>query len=274
MVRAARADDLPTEMDGAVVTVFHAHPDDEAFTTAATTLALAAAGADVRLFIATGGELAELGSVPDRDETAARGTREQRLTQSCQLIGIASWSYLTRPGEWVDTTDTARTLAAAPTATVAAAVRATIDRCRPEVVLSVGPDGVTGHPDHIAMHHAVTAALRMPGWTPPHAWGAAVVDADVPAATAAIEQAAPGHDASSGRDRVSGIPTADIVTTIDSPGAAPERRQALDSYLEGLGSYSLAQLIDRYRLRGASLTLRALFDTAGWETEHLVSLRR
>lgn len=266
---SSRVGGVPTGMAGAVVAVFHAHPDDEVFATAAATQALAAAGAEVRLFIATGGELPEMG--PDRDEAAARGLREHRLNRSCTLLGISSWSYLTRPGHWIDTTEHPRTLAAAPTATVADAVRKVIDDCRPEIVLSVGADGLTGHADHIAMHDAVTAALHLPGWSPRHAWGAAVVDSDVRAAGSAIRQLTGGDDRRGGRDDVTGVPAAHITRAIRCPDGAA-RKHAMDAYLEGLGSYSLEQLINEHGLRGASLTLRAVFDLVGWETDRFTPL--
>lgn len=257
--------------DGAVVAVFHAHPDDEVFTTGAATLALAAAGARVRLFVATGGERGERGADPGLDDAAARELREQRLGMSCELLGIDRWAYLSEPGRWVDTTVPKRSLAGAPITVVAAAVRAKIDDCRPQIILSVGPDGVTRHPDHIAMHRAVVEALRQPGWRPDHALGAVVVDSDVRAAEALIEQLRPGAATPGGSEGVAGVPASDIGWSLHCPRADP-RKLAMGAYLDGLGTQPVDELMSRYNLRGAALTLRVLFDLAGWDTDHFLEL--
>ncbi|SDT16124.1 PIG-L deacetylase family protein [Microlunatus soli] len=255
------------------VAVFHAHPDDEVFGTAAATSALAAAGAEVRLFVATGGELPEQGADPRLDQVAARRIREGRLDRSCKLLGIERWGYLTRPGQWVDSTEWSRTLAAAPTEVVAAAVRGVLDEQRPEIVLSVGPDGLTGHPDHVAMHDAVAAALQLPGWSPRHAWGAVVVDADVRAANASIAQLLPAAEQHAvRRDTVTGVAAADIVQTFGTATAGVARRRAMDLYLDGLGTAPVDRLIEHHRLRGASLTLRAVFDRTGGDKDYFTSL--
>jgi LmbE family N-acetylglucosaminyl deacetylase len=34
-----------------------------------------------------------------------------------------------------------------------------LETMRPDIVLTVGSDGLTGHPDHIACHNAVARAL-------------------------------------------------------------------------------------------------------------------
>jgi len=265
-------DDGPARMDGEVVAVFHAHPDDEAFATAAATTGLTAAGAQVRLWVATGGELPEQSAAPHLDEEGARRKRAKRLDRSCQLLGIGRWAYLTEPGEWADSTDQARVLASAPTATVAAAVRRVINRWRPQIVLTVGPDGLTGHPDHVAMHDAVVAALELPGWKPRYAWGAVLLDTDVAAAGDAIDDRCDDGYRSGRVATVVGVPRSAVGQTIESPGSAIARQQALDVYQAGLGTLPLADLIERHGPGGSALRLRALFDVAGWESDHFVAL--
>jgi LmbE family N-acetylglucosaminyl deacetylase len=258
--------------DGAVVAVFHAHPDDEVFTTAAATLGLAAAGAQVRLFVASGGERAERGVDPGLDDAAAREIRERRLSRSCGLLGIEGWDYLSAPGRWIDTTDPERSLAGAPTAMVAEAVRATIDHRRPQIVLTVGPNGVTRHPDHIAMHRAVAEALRQPGWRPDRALGAAVIDSDVRRAGALIEELGPGFAPPAGSEGVAGVPASEIACSLRGPQGGHARKRAMDAYLDGLGTSPVEELVRRCQLRGAALTLRVLFDVAGWDTDHFLQL--
>lgn len=248
------------------VAVFHAHPDDEVFATAAAATALSAAGAEVRLWIATGGELPEQSADPDLDQAAAREIRTSRLDRSCRLLGISSWRYLTEPGQWIDGTDPARTLAAAPTEVVAAAVRSRIDDWRPEVVLSVGPDGLTGHPDHIAMHDAVAAALSMTRWAPREALGAVLRRADVRAAHAAIRRLRPDHRG----EATIGVPATQETRSLRDPGVA--RKQAMDLYLAGLGSDPLRRVIEHRAVLGTSIILRSVFDVAGWDVDRFVGM--
>lgn len=47
-----------------------------------------------------------------------------------------------------------------------------IDLHRQDLVLTVWPGGVTGHPDHRRMHEPTAAALARPGWVPDRALGA------------------------------------------------------------------------------------------------------
>lgn len=258
--------------DDTRVLVFHAHPDDEAFATAATTLALARAGAEVHLVIATGGEMGERFARPDLDVNGARAVREARLNQSCSLLGIRSWRYLTRPGQWLDDPDPSLTLAAAPTDEVAAAVRRVIDEVRPQIVLSVGPDGLTGHPDHIAMHDAVVAALALPGWSPSRVWGAVVRRSDVDPAQEILLRLGVEAPSGEGVDAVRGVDDTVISHTVHLADAELPHRQAMDLYHPGLGTSPLEQLVGE-GLRGGSLVLRAVFDVAGADTEHFVDLR-
>jgi len=262
----------PERLEGVGVAVFHAHPDDEVFATAAATCALAGAGARVCLVVATGGERAEQGPDSGLGDAEARALREARLDRSCELLGIADWRYLAESGHWIDTADSSRSLAGAQVATVAAAVRSALDALEPQMVLTVGPDGLTGHPDHIAMHRAVAEALQLPGWRPRSALGAAVLDADVRAAGAVIDQCGYDSGYAGGFEYVAGVPAAQIAQTIYGSDAELARKQAMDVYLDGLGSDPVEQLVRRYNLRGASLVLRVLFDRVGWDTDRFVQL--
>ncbi len=42
-------------------------------------------------------------------------------------------------------------------------IRAAIDRLRPDVVITFGPDGLYWHPDHIAVHERTTAVVAAAG---------------------------------------------------------------------------------------------------------------
>ncbi len=257
------SESFPTDVGR--VLVFQAHPDDEVFTTAAAMLAAVAAGGTVTLLVATGGELGEQMADSTLDEETARRLRAARLTESCRILGV-DWEPLTEPGRWIDgVAGNKRNLAEANQSDVAAEVRKAIDRYEPDLVLTVGPNGITGHPDHRAMFAAVTAALADPGWKPSRALGAVLRDVDI----AAAAQIVPFPD---GKERLTGIPAADVAVQVDLPSAlVPRHREAMDVYHAGLGTMSLDELVAN-GLSGGALALRAIFDAADGMAEYYVDI--
>ena len=127
------------------------HPDDEAYA-AGGTLALAAErGASVYVVTATRGER---GKHYHRDPAERRTLAEIRgdeLACACGRLGAA-------PPRLLDLSDGGLSDVDFPS--VVARLVAVIRELRPEVVVSLGPDGVYGHPDHIALYRLVVAAVR------------------------------------------------------------------------------------------------------------------
>jgi len=256
------------------VLVVHAHPDDEVFATAAATISLGDEGAHIELRIATGGEAGELATTPGRSEPDARVARERRLTRSCRLLGISAWDYLTRPGEWVDArsaTD-ARTAANADRTYLAAAIRRAVIEVKPELLLTVGSDGLTGHSDHLAMHDAARRALKLPGWQPSRAWGARLHRADIRAGHQLLGRHLGGQGVGSGR--VQGADDGTVLHLVEcTPEGADRRRDALDCYSPGLGTAALDGFLANYPGRGDSLLLRATFDATTWRRDYYEDLQ-
>lgn len=245
---------------GSVVLVVHAHPDDETFATAAATSAAHDAGCTVHLRIFTGGEGygAELTPAGLAD---ARERKKAMLDQAAPHIGIDGWDYLTSPGRWNDTPDAPeRTIAAARPEELAAVVLPAIDALRPDVILTVGPDGLTGHPDHIACHHATLAAARAAAAPPRLVLGAVVSADDVLAARAAARDLY-GRDV--GSAHLIGRPAQNAVRITADENSAQRRRAALNAYLPGLGTTPEQELPATFP-DGESALMRLLFDHAGW----------
>jgi LmbE family N-acetylglucosaminyl deacetylase len=128
-----------------------AHPDDEAICAAGTLALCAACGAHVSVFCATRGERGPISdpALADRDNLAS--VRERELRASGAALGVSELSFLDLPDGGVQHSATDDTLRALVTS---------IRRFRPRVLLGFGPDGMYGHPDHIAIGQLTTDARR------------------------------------------------------------------------------------------------------------------
>lgn len=123
-----------------------AHPDDESFTVGGTLAKYAAEGAKVSLLCATPGEAGIKDMAP---EEAAR-VREQELRAACAVLGVKEVRFL----GYRD-----RELAEADPAEVTVRMAQAMRELHPQVVITFGPDGISGHPDHVAVSRLTTAAF-------------------------------------------------------------------------------------------------------------------
>jgi N-acetyl-1-D-myo-inositol-2-amino-2-deoxy-alpha-D-glucopyranoside deacetylase len=139
-----------------------AHPDDEAFTCGGVFAALTDRGVAITLVCATRGEAGEI-LVPTLATRETLGAvREGELRNAMEQVGVSDIRFL----DYVDSgmigtpeNEAERAFMRAPEAEVVAKLRPIIDELRPEVVISFGPDGYYGHPDHLAIFRATTAAV-------------------------------------------------------------------------------------------------------------------
>lgn len=131
-----------------------AHPDDDTFGISRTT-ALHASDPDLRLVVvyATDGEAGEI--APDS------GVSRQDLPQARRAEARASWEAVGRLPDrmlWLELTDGG--LAEHPFEDLVDRLATILSEERPDIVATMGPDGVTGHPDHIAVSAATTSAFH------------------------------------------------------------------------------------------------------------------
>jgi LmbE family N-acetylglucosaminyl deacetylase len=241
------------------VLLIHAHPDDESFANSGRVAQLTAEGFTVVAIVATAGEAGELAETPDLEQ--ARCRRVEKYERALEILGVSSWEWLEPDAEWVDAPGGPLVSQADP-ARLQAAVRRRLEVHDPRIVLTVGTDGLTGHPDHVAIGHAVRAAARgsiIPGGV----WGARLAASDVQAGLGLASAAASNRQVGSGR--VIGTPTA--LTSFDVADVESMRRHALDAYMDGLGAGELNELIGTADRIGDSLLLRAVYDAQGWVTE-------
>jgi N-acetyl-1-D-myo-inositol-2-amino-2-deoxy-alpha-D-glucopyranoside deacetylase len=159
----------------------HAHPDDETLTTGGT-IAYYAAQPDtaVTLVTCTLGEQGEI-IPPELAELEADradqlgGYRIGELAAACAALGLADHRFLGGAGRWRDsgmalagqgvraaTPEVLHPRALArPEAFDAqvAALAEVVAQVRPQVVVTYGPDGGYGHPDHVRAHEITVAAV-------------------------------------------------------------------------------------------------------------------
>ena len=136
-------------MKRSILLVF-AHPDDESFGVAGTVARYTQQGVPVELICATRGEKGTRLDVPDNTDTGT--AREAELRTAAAVMGIRRIHFL----GYID-----GELETANDDEVAGKVLSIMQEFQPEVVITFGSDGITGHPDHIAIGKAATRAFEM-----------------------------------------------------------------------------------------------------------------
>jgi len=132
-----------------------AHPDDESLGVGGTLARCVAEGVEVFLVTATRGEAGRFrghrrGEGPHPGPDALAGIREAELRAAAEVLGLREVTVLGYPDQRLDGAEPREAIGR-----IAAEVR----RIRPDVVVTFGPDGAYGHPDHIAISQYTTAAV-------------------------------------------------------------------------------------------------------------------
>ena len=170
-----------------------AHPDDESIACGGLLARCADRGVEVSLLCVTRGEDA----TPDQDQREALAAwRSRELEAAASVLGIGDVALLDYPDgelEW---------LPADRGAALEADIARAIARARAEVVVTFDEDGLYWHPDHIALHHRTTAAVRSLAGAGPALFYASMP----PGAMRALVDAVGGH--------VLGIDDADAFGTL------------------------------------------------------------
>jgi LmbE family N-acetylglucosaminyl deacetylase len=132
-----------------------AHPDDESLGVGGTLAKYASEGVDVFLLTATRGDRGRYRSFRPDDHrhpgpAALANIRERELRAAASVLGVRKVSLLDYQDQHLDRAN--------PREVISAIVEH-LRRIRPNVVVTFGPDGAYGHPDHIAISQFATAAL-------------------------------------------------------------------------------------------------------------------
>ena len=128
-----------------------AHPDDESLGTGGTLAKYASEGIGTYLLMATRGERGRYGpglEFPGFD--AVGKTREAELLAAAKELGIREVKFLNYRDGDLDQADPVEAVGR---------IAIHLRRVRPHVVITFGPEGAYGHPDHIAISQFTTAAV-------------------------------------------------------------------------------------------------------------------
>lgn len=124
--------------------VILAHPDDESFAVGGTLAKFAKQGVRVILICATRGEAGISGMKPEE----AGEIREGELREAAKHLGIEVFFLGYQDGELSETNQFA----------LLEHVSSWLYLTQPKVIITFGPDGVSGHADHVTISHVVTQA--------------------------------------------------------------------------------------------------------------------
>jgi LmbE family N-acetylglucosaminyl deacetylase len=131
-----------------------AHPDDESFCAGGTLAKYAAAGAEIMVVSATRGDAGQIRDARAATRRTLGLVRERELRLACEQLGVQHAACL----DYGD-----GTLKDVAPQTLARDVTRIVREFRPDTVITFGPDGGYGHPDHIAIGAATTTACALAG---------------------------------------------------------------------------------------------------------------
>jgi LmbE family N-acetylglucosaminyl deacetylase len=132
-----------------------AHPDDESLGVGGTLARYASEGVTTALVTATRGDRGRFGNARPGDSghpgPAALGAiREAELRAAAATLGVHDVTVLGVGDQHVDRAEPRQ---------IVGEIATHIRRVRPDVVVTFGPEGAYGHPDHIAVSQFTSAAI-------------------------------------------------------------------------------------------------------------------
>ncbi len=137
-------------MNRTLLAVF-AHPDDETFRSGGTLALLTHRGVGVQVLTATRGQAGSCGNPQLCAPEELSAMRENELRCACAALGLLPPLLLDyRDGQ----------LAEADPEGLAAQILQVVKDTRPQIMLTFGADGLSVHPDHIAIGQAAAEAFR------------------------------------------------------------------------------------------------------------------
>jgi len=131
-----------------------AHPDDETFCAGGTLAKYAADGAEIMVVSATRGDAGQIRDARAATRRTLGQVRERELRLACERLGV-------RHAVCLDYGD--GTLKDVEPEALTRHITRIVREFRPDTVITFGPDGAYGHPDHIVIGAATTTACVLAG---------------------------------------------------------------------------------------------------------------
>jgi LmbE family N-acetylglucosaminyl deacetylase len=129
-----------------------AHPDDDTYGIAGSVAKHAASDLEIALVMTTSGEAGQIADPSLATRETLASVREEEDRASWAALGSApAIHFLRYPDGGV---------ADVPQESLVAMYLSILQETRPDVVVTFGPEGITGHTDHIAVGAATTAAFH------------------------------------------------------------------------------------------------------------------
>lgn len=137
-------------MKRSLLAVF-AHPDDETYRPGGTLALLAKAGVRVQVLTATRGEAGSCGDPPRSGPGELPIIREGELRCACRELGLEEPFIMGFPDGQLSSIDPKE---------IQTKILEAIAIFRPQIILSFGAHGLSGHPDHIAIGRSALKAYQ------------------------------------------------------------------------------------------------------------------
>lgn len=174
------------DLCGRSLMAIFAHPDDESLAAGGLIASCAAGGSTVTLVVATRGEAG-----PGREGARLAEARTREMEAAARVLGASELVWLDYPDGLLPSVDAGQ---------LEADIAGTVVARRPEQLVTFDRDGLYWHPDHVALHERVAAAVKRLGDDAPSLWyvtmpnGAMRAVADHAAATGASHTPVLGID--------------------------------------------------------------------------------
>lgn len=126
--------------------VILAHPDDESYGMGGTLAKYSHQGVQIILICATRGEA----GISGKQSAETGKIREHELRQAAMHLGIEVYFLGYQDGQLADGDQTE----------LFEHIACWIDMVHPQVILTFGPEGVSGHPDHVTVSKMVTRVVN------------------------------------------------------------------------------------------------------------------
>jgi LmbE family N-acetylglucosaminyl deacetylase len=232
---------------------FHAHPDDEAISTAGVMAKAAADGHRVVLVVATKGEHGEVADGYLEPDEQLWERRVQETMASAELLGVARVEFLGyRDSGMMGTpqNDAEGSFWRADVEEAAGRLAAILREERAHVLTAYDENGVYGHPDHIQVHRVAARAAQLAGTPKLYL---ATVDRDEVRRLADHARDfgldLPG-DMDSEEFATMGVPAGRITTRVDVSAFVDLKRKAMEAHASQIpeDSWFLAMAPDQFTM--------------------------